>query len=221
MKNKTMALLSIGIVTVGLSTACTQPQNTNTNSSTQNVATPEPTPDKEAIVAEITRIEKDWPRILKEKDGAAVRRLEADDIILLSYEGSLGSKEQDIKDIEAGDLTFDSWDVSELSVKVMDNDAAVASFLMTIVNAKYKDGSNISGHYRAVDTFARRNGQWQIVASTIVKLSADAERSLTATASPTPPGSSTPAAKPSPATKPSPPRPKVPRKLPSPPPANQ
>jgi ketosteroid isomerase-like protein len=218
MKNTTLTLISAVIITLGITAACTQPQNANTNVATQNVATPEPTPDRDAIVAEITRIEKDWPRIMKEKDGAAVRRLEADDIILLSYEGGLGSKEQDIKDIEAGDLTFDSWDLSELSVKVIDNDAAVASFLMTIKNAKYKDGSNISGYYRAVDTFARRNGQWQIVASTVVKLSPAAERSLTATASPTPPESSTPTPRSSPSPRP---RPAATRRPPSPPPANQ
>lgn len=221
MKTIKLALLLGTVVILAMTAGCSQSQNGNSDRSTQSVATPEPTPDKEAIVAEITRIEKDWPRIMKEKDGATVRRIEADDIILLSYEGSLGSKERDVKDIEAGELAFDSWDVSELSVKVIDNDAAVASFLMTLTNARYKDGLNVSGHYRAVDTFARRNGQWQIVASTVVKLSPDAERSLASTASPTPPASSTPATRPSPATKVSPPKPPVPRKLPSPPPANQ
>jgi ketosteroid isomerase-like protein len=218
MKVKKLTLFLVPVFAIALTTGCSQTQNDNIKTSTQNVTTPEPTPDKDAIVAEITRIEKDWPRIMKEKDGAAVRRLEADDIILLSYEGSLGSKEQDIKDIEAGDLTFDSWDLSELSVKVINNDAAVASFLMTIKNAKYKDGANVSGYYRAVDTFARRNGQWQIVASTVVKLSPDAERSLTATASPTPSASS----KPTPRSSPSPrPRPAATRRPPSPLPANQ
>ena len=216
MKVTKLTLFFITVFAIALTAGCSQTQNANIKTSTQDAATPSPTPDKDAIVAEITRIEKDWPRIMKEKDGATVRRIEADDIILLSYEGSLGSKEQDIKDIEAGDLTFDSWDVSELSVKVIDNDAAVASFLMTIKNAKYKDGSIISGYYRAIDTFARRNGQWQIVASTIVKLSPDAERSLTATASPTPSASSTPTPKASPR-----PRPAATRRPPSPPPANQ
>ena len=220
MKIPKFTRLFVVILPIALAAGCTQPKS-EVNTTSQTVATPEPTPDKEAIVAEITRIEKDWPRILKEKDAATVRRIEADDIILLSFEGSLGSKEQDIKDIEAGDLTFDSWDVSELNVRVIDNNAAVASFLMTIKNAKYKDGSNVSGHYRAVDTFAHRNGQWQIVASTVVKLSPDAERSLTATASPAPPAAGTPVTRPSPATKSSPPARPAATRRPSPPPANQ
>jgi len=219
MKNKTLILLSIAIVTVGLNTACTQSQNANIKTSTQSGATPEPTPDKDAIVAEITRIEKDWPRVWKEKDGAAIRRIEADDIILLSFTGMLSSKEQDIKDAEAGNMTFESWDVSEVNVKVIDNNAAVASLLMTIGHGKFKvdesHSEDISGHYRALDTFARRNGQWQVVASSIVKLSKDAEQLLNAAATPSPASSSTPTTMSSP-----PARPAATRR-PQTPPANQ
>ena len=210
----------VAVVSVALAAGCAQTGGSNVNTTTQTVATPEPTPDKDAIVAEITRMEKDWPRILREKDGTAVRRMEADDVILLSYNGMLGSKEQDVKDIEAGNLTFETWDISEVNVKVIDNDAAVASLLMTLKNAKFNDGSHsedISGHYRALDTFARRNGQWQVVASSVVKLTRNAEQALTATATPTPATSSTPATQSSPATKPAATR----RPSPPPPPANQ
>jgi ketosteroid isomerase-like protein len=209
----------VAIVSIAAAAGCTQPGTGNVNTTSQAVATPEPTPDKDAIVAEITRMEKDWPRILKEKDGAAVRRMEADDVILLVYTGMLGSKEQDVKDIEAGNLTFESWDISEVNVKVIDNDAAVASLLMTLKKAKFNDGSHtedISGHYRALDTFARRNGQWQVVASSVVKLTRDAEQSLAATVMPSPAASSTPMTKSSPPTKPA-----ATRRPTPPPPANQ
>ena len=230
MKITKFTLLFVAIVSIAAAAGCSQPQSSSVNTTTQTLATPEPTPDKEAIVAEITRIEKDWPRILKEKDGAAVRRIEADDIILLNFTGMLGSKEQDVKDIEAGSMAFDSWDVSEINVKIIDNDAAVASLLMTIKNAKYADGAHtedISGHYRALDTFARRSGQWQVVASSVVKLTRDAEQSLAATAMPSPAPSSAPTIKSSPAAKPAatrrppPASPAATRKPPSPSPANQ
>jgi hypothetical protein len=219
MKITKFTLLFVGIVSIAVAAGCEQPKSGNVQTSSEPVATPEPTPDKNAIVAEVTRIEKDWPRIWKEKDGASVRRVEADDIILLSFEGTLGSKEQDIKDAEAGNLTFESWDVSEINIKVIDNDAAVASILMTLTNAKFSDGTNsedVSGHYRALDTFARRNGQWQVVASSLVKLTRRAEQALTATATPSPASSSTPMTKSSPAAKPS-----APRRPPPPSPANQ
>jgi hypothetical protein len=184
---------------------CAAPQNSNTN--TTSMATPEPTPDKAAIEAELIKIENDWPRIIKERDGAGVRRIEADDVSLVYPDGSTGGKEQDIKDIEAGALSADSWEISDLKVNVLDKDAAVVSLRNTVKNGKYKmaDGksTDISGQYRSVDTFVRRNGQWQLVASGSVKIQAP-----TASASPTPkvspsPGA-TPAAKQPPPAKPSP-----------------
>ncbi|HEY3104886.1 MAG TPA: nuclear transport factor 2 family protein [Pyrinomonadaceae bacterium] len=208
MKYSKLVQLSLAIAAIVLSIACTPSKNANTGVANTNMAMPEPTPDKAAIVAEITRIENDWPRVVKERDGAAVRRIEADDIFLISLNGAVGSKEQDVKDIEAGNVTFDSWDISELSVKVLDPDAAVATLLMTVKNGKNKleDGraEDISGYYRALDTFARRSGQWQIVASTVVKLTPEAVAALTPNAKATPQASATPIMKPSP--KPSPTR---------------
>jgi len=172
---------------------CASPQNTNAN--TASVATPEPTPDKTAIEAELTKIENDWPRIIKEKDGAAVRRIEADDIFIVYPDGSTATKEQDAKDIESGNLTFDSWDISEIKTNILGKDAAVVSLHYVVKNAKIKapDGKSvdISGPYLSLDTFALRNGQWQLVASTTVKT-----QSLTATASPTPKASPSPGASP-------------------------
>jgi hypothetical protein len=101
MKVTKFTLWFVAIVSITAAAGCTQPKSSDVNTTTQTLATPEPTPDKDAIVAEITRMENDWPRIWKEKDGAAVRRIEADDIILLSFSGMLGSKEQDIKDVGA------------------------------------------------------------------------------------------------------------------------
>lgn len=179
----------------------TQPTNTNTNSVA--LASPEPTPDTAAITAELTRIENDWPRILKERDAAAVRRVEADDVVLVYPDGSPGTKDQDIKDIESGALTADSWEISDIVVKILDNDAAVVTLRTTVKGGRYKmpDGrsQDISGQYRSMDTFARRNGQWQLVASATVPV-----RNPEAAAAPSPAMKPSPATKASPATKPSP-----------------
>jgi len=172
---------------------CAAPQNNNT--STVSTATPEPTPDKAAIEAELIKIENDWPRIIKERDGAAVRRMEADDAFIVYPDGQAGGREQDIKDIEAGALSADSWEIADLKVNVLDKDAAVVSLRNTVKNGKYKmaDGrsNDISGQYRSVDTFMRRDGQWQLVASATVKIQAP-----TAAASPTPKASLSPGAAP-------------------------
>src|SRR5437879_8935636 len=146
----------------------------NTNGANGSMPTPQATPDIQAITAEITRIENDWPRIIKERDSAAVQRIEADDVMLVYPDGSLGSKQRDITDIGSGALSADSWEVSEIRVNVLDNNSAVVSLRNIVTNGKYKmaDGKtqNTSGQFRSVDTFTRRNGLWQLVGSATAQI---------------------------------------------------
>jgi ketosteroid isomerase-like protein len=192
---------------------CASPQNTNTN--TVSMATPEPTPDKAAIEAELTKIENDWPRIIKEHDAATVRRIEADDAVFVYPDGSPGDKAQDVKDMESGSLSADSWEVLDLKVNVIDSDAAFVTGRNVIKGGKYKmpNGKiqDISGEYRWIDTYARRNGQWQEVAGCSTKVQNEAAATPTPKAAPSPGASpamkpmaspkATPAAKTAPAAK--------------------
>jgi ketosteroid isomerase-like protein len=150
---------------------CASPSNPPaTNAS---MATPEATPDAAAIERELLRIENDWPRVIKERDGQAVRRVDAEDVHLLSWDGSITTKEEDAKFIESGAFTLDSMQMNELKVKVLGKDAAVVTGLMVITNGKIKAPNqtvNVSGQYRFVDTFARQNNEWRLVASSSVKL---------------------------------------------------
>ena len=186
---RSMAVLSLAAALLAVSQfGCANPQTTNTN--TVSVATPQSTPDKAAIVAELSKIENDWPRIIKEHDAAAVRRIEADDAVFVYPDGSAGDKAQDIKDMEAASLSADSWEIADLKVNVIDSDSAVASGRSIVKGGKYKmpDGKtqNISGEYRWIDTYARRNGQWQLVAgaTTPIMKGAMAASSPTPKASP-------------------------------------
>lgn len=212
-RNNLNVAFGVALLTAALScfySGCANQQNPNGN--VVVTATPEPTPDNAAITAELTRMENDWARIIKERDGATVRRIEADDVIILYPDGSLGTKEDDAKDIESGAMIFDSWETSDVKVNVLSKDFAVATLRYNVKNAKVKtaDGKSmdISGQYLSVDTFARRNGQWLFVALSSVKVQSPV-------ASPAPsaapkasasPRVSQPAAtpKPSPARKPSP-----------------
>ena len=213
MKNSNLTQIALvsALVAMG-AVGCTPSGNTNTTTTTTVTATPAPTPDTNAIVAEITKLENDFPRIIREHDGAALRRLEADDLMMVYPDGNAGSKDQDVKDIEAGLMTFDAWDISNMKVNVIDGDTAVATFLITVTNGKMKspDGKstqNISGKYRVIDTFARRNGQWQLVASGVTPLS-PAAAAAAASASPkaSPGATASPVTKASPAPKASPTR---------------
>jgi ketosteroid isomerase-like protein len=174
----------------GTNTSPTAPSTTNNNSAKETV-------DTAAIERELKQIENDWPRVLKERDAAAVKRVEAEDVVMIYLDGTVGSQAQDAKDVETGALSADSWEVTDLKVTVLDNDAAFVSGRSIIKGGKAKtpDGKtmDISGQYRWVDTFARRNGQWKLVASvsTAIKQTeaapAAAKASPAATKAPPPP----------------------------------
>ena len=213
---KFLALGSLSLAALLVQFGCTPQNNTNTGIVTTNTATPEPTPDKAAITAELTRIENDFPRVLKEHDVEAMRRVEADDIVEVLPDGSTTTKAQDLTDLQAGNLTADSWEIAELNVTVLDSDAAFVNGRSVIKGGKVKapDGKSydISGEYRFVDTFARRDGQWKLVASASVKVqkpTAAPSPKASPAASPTPAMKASPAMKPSPSTKPVP-KPTVP-----------
>jgi ketosteroid isomerase-like protein len=196
----------LGACSLGLSvllSGCQPAANTN-----QPVVATSPSPervDTASIQAELLRIENDWPRVIKERDVAAVERVEADDAVFIYPDGSVGNKAQDVKDMQTGALTADSWTLSDLAVTVLDADSAFVFGHSTVRNGKYKmpDGKtiDISGEFRFIDTFARRNGEWKLVAGASVRVLAP-----TASASPamSPAMAASPGMKPSPATRPSP-----------------
>lgn len=202
MKKHLHAIFLVFLITLALSGCANQP-NPGSNGSPSGPASAEPTPDKAAIEAQLKALEYDWPRIWKERDGAAVRKMEADDVIILSPDGSEGSKEGDIKDIEAGEMANEPQEISDVNVNVLSKDLAVVRSRTTVKGDSYvlSDGgkcTTIIHEFRTVDTFMRRNGQWQIVASATVPV-----RNPAPGASPSPtPANATPSKEPS--AKPSP-----------------
>lgn len=180
-------LLALALVTafaVFSQTGCQQADPGRTTSGTSASSKPEPEKiDEAALEAELLRIQRDWPRAVKEKDVATLRRLTADDMIMVYPDGTVGTKEQEIKDIESGAFTVDSWEMTDLQVKVL-NASAAGVIGRSIVKGKYnaQDGrvSAINGQYRFANTYARRNGEWKLV----VSATAPVDRPPAETASP-------------------------------------
>jgi len=67
-------------------------------------------------------------------------------------------------------VTMDSWEILEPKVTVLDENNAFVTGRGVIKNGKAKVSNSrktidISGEYRFLDVYARRNGTWQAVAS--------------------------------------------------------
>jgi ketosteroid isomerase-like protein len=116
---------------------------------------------------EIKKLEQDWAQATMKEGAAAADRYEADDIVATDPGGRVTDKTQDKNDLSSGDLKFQSMELSDLKVAVYGN-TAVATGANTL-KGTYK-GQDLSGKYRFTDTWVKRNGKWQVVASQATKV---------------------------------------------------
>jgi hypothetical protein len=75
-------------------------------------------------------------------------------------DGGINDRKTDIAD--TANVTFESMEASDTRVSVSGDTGVVTG--VSTVKGKFKD-QDISGTYRFTDTFARRGGQWMILAS--------------------------------------------------------
>jgi ketosteroid isomerase-like protein len=116
---------------------------------------------------EIKNLEQGWVQSVLKDGAASVDRYEADDIVTTDPSGRVTDKAQDKSDLASGDLKFQSMEISDLTVHVYGNTAVATG--TNRVKGTYK-GQDLSGTYRYSDTWVKRNGKWQAVASQSTKV---------------------------------------------------
>ena len=142
--------------------------NTNSaaNSSAGNSSTAAPTATATQTSAEaaqeIERIERDWAAAYMRGDADAVGRFIADDAVMTDPGSTVHSKADLLNALKSGDLKLEAIDISDFQTKVY-GDTAVATY--RVQNRGTYKGQSIAGEERWTDTFVRRGGRWECVAS--------------------------------------------------------
>jgi len=121
----------------------------------------------EHATQELIKIEKDWGEAYLKKDVALLDRILADDYMQTDSEGNFITRAQDLADLKSGAYVETSGVQDNVKVRVY-GDAAVVTGRST-VKAQYK-GKDASGQFQWTDTFIRRDGRWQCVASHISRI---------------------------------------------------
>ena len=178
-RNALSIALTLAVAALGtMSISCASPAGTNRGAelTTNRNSAPEPV-NTASIEAEIKKLEAEWSAAVNAKNVEAVKRILADDIVLTYPDGSTGNKASEIELVETGAITADSWDVSENKVTVLNADAAFITGRAAVKNGKLKDPKtkqtiDITGEYRFLDVFAKRDGRWQAVASHVTRIQA-------------------------------------------------
>ena len=170
-RNVSAALAVLVLAFVGFMAGCQQAVAPTNRAET--IASSSPTPEKidaAAIEAELIKLEREWADAVKNGDADTVRRVMADDIVIINPDGSRPTKAEEVQAIQARLVTIESWEILEPKVTVLDANNAFVTGRGVIKNGKSKvPNSNrlidISGEYRFLDVYTRRNGTWQAVAS--------------------------------------------------------
>lgn len=203
--NRSALALLVGLIVLVL-TGCQPAADTNRNLAAASATPAKETFDQAAIEAELIRIEREWARAGQSHNAEAVKGFLADNAVMVYPDGTTASKAEEIRTIESGAITVDSYEMLEPKVMVINADSAFITGRSVIKNGKYavpgqKKPIDISGEYRFLDVYARRDGKWQVVASQAVKIDpaviAAAAASPAASVTP-PPAKASPSAKTSP-----------------------
>jgi len=174
MNRSAFALLIVAVVVVMV--GCRRQATEFNTNNILAVASPEKKAyDAAAIEAEITKLEREWADSNKTHSSEAVKRILADNAVIVYADGSTGTKDDEVKSIESGSITADSYEILDPKVTVIDADSAFITGRGVIKNGKnvvpgQKKPIDISGEYRFLDVYAKRAGKWQVVASQTTKI---------------------------------------------------
>ncbi len=116
-----------------------------------------------SVEQELIALEKRWNDSWVKRDPAFLDRILADDYIGTRSDGSVFSKAQEIADMKYSDNVVAYITSDEFEVRVY-GDVAVVTFRFT-TKEQNKEGKDIGGQYRTTDTWVKRAGRWQCVAS--------------------------------------------------------
>jgi ketosteroid isomerase-like protein len=187
------SVLSVALVlltVLGLA-GCQPARDTNLNA-TATASPAKETFDPAAIQAEVLNVEREWVRAGETYDVEAIRRIVADDAVLVYPDGTPGTKADEVRIAETKAITG-RWEMIDPKVTVLSADSAFITGRSSIKDGKYKEPTmakaiDISGEYRFLDVYARRNGRWQVVASQATKVAVQTPAaSPTASAAAAPP----------------------------------
>ena len=178
MKRSVLALFVTAVAIV--LTGCQPALETNRNAALVTASPQKEAFDAAAIEAELMKLEREWADANKTHNAEAARRVVADDAVIVYPDGTVATKAIEVQTIESGAITADAFEMVDPKVTVVNADSAFIAGRSIIRNGKYKDPNtkktiDISGEYRFLDVYRRRDGKWQAVASQATKIETPAK----------------------------------------------
>jgi hypothetical protein len=115
------------------------------------------------VEQELIKLSNEWNDAMAKRDVAKLDRILSDDWVSAGSEEAVATKAQFLADVKSGAYSLSSTVVNEMKARVYGN-AAVVITHYTTVGERYK-GKDVSGSYWTIDTWIRRGGRWQCIAT--------------------------------------------------------
>jgi ketosteroid isomerase-like protein len=100
-------------------------------------------------------------------DTVALDRLWADDHIFTNPLGVVQTKAQRLAEMKSGGRTIESFSIADVQVRVYGNTAVVTS---RATLKGQRQGQDISGQFRGIDVYVKKQGSWQVVAAQATRI---------------------------------------------------
>jgi len=112
------------------------------------------------VEATVKKIEQEILDGILKSDTAAIEKYVTSDYLGIGPDGATQNKSEFMSDVKSGTLKLESSEMSDIKIQVSDPDMAVVVY-RTNDKGTYK-GKDITGQYRWLDVFVKRDGKWQI-----------------------------------------------------------
>jgi ketosteroid isomerase-like protein len=130
--------------------------------------------DDKALVAELTAQADRWDKAIVRKDRAAVEANMAEDFRNIDGSGEVAGKAAFVDDLMSADLQIDPYTVEDFDVRVYGDVALLSG--RTRMTGRYK-GKPFTSHYRYIDIYVKRGGEWKVVSVQISRIPPEAPKS--------------------------------------------
>jgi len=122
-------------------------------------------------------LEQEWAEAFKNRDQKTLNRVLANDFIFTDDEGHVYDKSQYIEAVMKV-IKVDSYKIDDLTTRVYGGTGVVAGRWTGKSSTAGKDSS---GAFRFTDTFVKRQGRWQVIASQDTRISRQGEKPVMGT----------------------------------------
>lgn len=121
--------------------------------------------------AELKKIEQEWLDAYIKSDAAYIKGVESDDYSVTEPDGTVTTKADDVKAVTEKKFILKTATMSDFKCRMLGDNAAVITAMLKLTGTD--DGEDISGDFRAIDVFEKKDGKWQSVASQLTKVMID------------------------------------------------